>query len=200
MQFLKTLFWVALAVILVLFAHVNWKPVTIELWGGLQADIKLPVLVLVSFLLGFLPMLIVHQARMWTAKRRLDALERQAPRRRRFPARGRAARPLRCRAGAAPPELRPKPTDRHRQQGLAGPMSSPSLSRSTRPTWTCDDDRPRVRGAMSAGSARASNSSPPTGARASGRWENSGLGRSSSISSSTTFEHGPQGDPGAGGA
>jgi uncharacterized integral membrane protein len=78
MQFLKTLFWVALAVILVLFAHVNWKPVTIELWGGLQADIKLPVLVLVSFLLGFLPMLIVHQARMWTAKRRLDALERQA--------------------------------------------------------------------------------------------------------------------------
>jgi uncharacterized integral membrane protein len=78
MQFLKTLFWVALAVILVLFAHVNWKPVTLELWGGLQADIKLPILVLASFLLGFLPMLIVHRARLWTVKRRLDALERQA--------------------------------------------------------------------------------------------------------------------------
>ena len=78
MQFLKTLFWVALAVILVLFAHVNWNPVTIELWGGLQADIKLPVLVLISFLVGFVPMLIVHQARMWTVKRRLEALERQA--------------------------------------------------------------------------------------------------------------------------
>lgn len=78
MQFLKTLFWVALAVILVLFAHVNWKPVTLDLWGGLQADIKLPILVLVSFLLGLVPMLLVHQARMWTAKRRLDALERQA--------------------------------------------------------------------------------------------------------------------------
>jgi uncharacterized integral membrane protein len=78
MQFLKTLFWVALAVILVLFAHVNWKPVTLELWGGLQADVKLPILVLAAFLLGLLPMLAVHQARMWTAKRRLDALERQA--------------------------------------------------------------------------------------------------------------------------
>ena len=44
MQFLKTLFWVALAVILVLFASVNWTPVTIKLWGGLEADVKLPAL------------------------------------------------------------------------------------------------------------------------------------------------------------
>ena len=78
MQFLKTLFWVALAVILVLFATVNWQPVTMNLWGGLQADVKLPVLILVSFLLGFLPMLAVHRARLWTMRRRLEALERQA--------------------------------------------------------------------------------------------------------------------------
>lgn len=78
MQFLKTLFWVALAVILVLFGSVNWTPVTVRLWGGLEADVKLPALVLFSFLLGFVPMLIVHQARMWTLKRRLDAHERQA--------------------------------------------------------------------------------------------------------------------------
>jgi uncharacterized integral membrane protein len=78
MQFLKTLFWVALAVILVLFAHANWQPATLNLWGGLQADIKLPILILVSFLLGFAPMLIVHRARMWGMKRRFDALERQA--------------------------------------------------------------------------------------------------------------------------
>jgi uncharacterized integral membrane protein len=78
MQFLKTLFWVALAVILVLFAHVNWLPVTLNLWGGLQADIKLPVLILASFLFGFVPMLVVHQARIWTVKRRLEAMERQA--------------------------------------------------------------------------------------------------------------------------
>lgn len=78
MQFLKTLFWVALAVILVLFATVNWQPVTMNLWGGLQADVKLPVLILASFLLGFLPMLVVHRARLWTMRRRLEALERQA--------------------------------------------------------------------------------------------------------------------------
>lgn len=78
MQFLKTLFWVALAVILVLFGNANWHDVTLNLWGGLQADVKLPFLVLASFLLGFVPMLIVHRARLWTMKRRLEALERQA--------------------------------------------------------------------------------------------------------------------------
>jgi uncharacterized integral membrane protein len=77
MQFLKTLFWVALAVILVLFANGNWHPVTIRLWGGLEADVKLPVLVIVSFLLGFLPMLIVHRARLWALRRRLEVHERQ---------------------------------------------------------------------------------------------------------------------------
>lgn len=77
MQFLKTLFWVALAIAVVLFATFNWKPVTLDLWGGLQADVKLPVLVLAAFLLGFLPMLLVHRARMWTMRRRFDAMERQ---------------------------------------------------------------------------------------------------------------------------
>lgn len=78
MQFLKTLFWVALAVILVLFAHVNWRAVTLDLWGGLQADVKLPMLILLSFLLGFLPMFTLYRARMWRMTRRLDAIERQA--------------------------------------------------------------------------------------------------------------------------
>ncbi len=76
MQFLKTLFWVALAIILVLFASVNWRPVTLTLWGGLEADVKLPVLLLVAFLLGFLPMLVLHRARLWSVKRRLEAQER----------------------------------------------------------------------------------------------------------------------------
>jgi len=77
MHFLKTLFWVALAVGVVLFSSANWEAVTIDLWGGLKVDIKLPLLVIGVFLLGFLPMLLVHRARMWTLKRRLDGLERQ---------------------------------------------------------------------------------------------------------------------------
>jgi lipopolysaccharide assembly protein A len=70
MQFLKTLFWVALAIILVLFATENWHSVTMRLWGGLEADVKLPVLIFASFLLGFLPMLVIHRARLWGLRRR----------------------------------------------------------------------------------------------------------------------------------
>ena len=77
MQFLKTLFWVALAVGLVLFASVNWHAATINLWGGLEADVKLPVLILGTFLLGFLPTFLFYRARMWTIRRRLDGVERQ---------------------------------------------------------------------------------------------------------------------------
>src|SRR3546814_19171894 len=76
MQFLKTLFWVAFAVILVLFASINWNAVTIKLWGGLEADAKLPILILAAFLLGFLPMLVVHRARLWPLKRLLALHER----------------------------------------------------------------------------------------------------------------------------
>lgn len=76
MQFLKTLFWVALAVMLVLFASRNWNPVTLSLWGGLEADVKLPVLVFTAFLVGFLPMLIIHRAKLWSLKRRLEPHER----------------------------------------------------------------------------------------------------------------------------
>lgn len=76
MQFLKTLFWVVVAVGLVLFASVNWVPVTVQLWGGLQADVKLPVLVLAAFLLGFLPMFAIHRARLWSYRRRLETQDR----------------------------------------------------------------------------------------------------------------------------
>ena len=70
MQFLKTLFWVVLAVVVVLFAHANWSIVTLNLWGGLEADVKLPVLLLAAFLLGFLPTFILYRAKLWSLRRR----------------------------------------------------------------------------------------------------------------------------------
>ncbi|HEX8191291.1 MAG TPA: LapA family protein [Allosphingosinicella sp.] len=73
MQFLKTLFWVVLAIVLVLFAKANWTQVTLNLWGGLQMDAKLPVLVLLAFLLGFLPTFLVLRGRIWSLKRRIEA-------------------------------------------------------------------------------------------------------------------------------
>jgi uncharacterized membrane protein YciS (DUF1049 family) len=72
MQFLKTLFWVIVAVVAVLFGYTNWEPVTIRLWGGLLADINLPLLLAVIFLLGFLPTFIIYRARLWSLQRRLD--------------------------------------------------------------------------------------------------------------------------------
>jgi lipopolysaccharide assembly protein A len=72
MQFLKTLFWVVLAVVLVLFAHANWTVVTLNLWGGLQADVKLPALVIGAFILGFLPTFILYRTRLWALRRRYE--------------------------------------------------------------------------------------------------------------------------------
>jgi putative membrane protein len=78
MQFLKTLFWVLLAVFVALFASRNWSDVTLNLWGDIQVDIKIPVLLAAMFLLGFLPTLLVERARLWAVRRRLEAQERQA--------------------------------------------------------------------------------------------------------------------------
>ena len=76
MQFLKTLFWVLIAVLVALFASRNWSDVTLNLWGDIQADIKLPVLLLLVFLIGLLPTWLVMRARLWSTRRRLEAIER----------------------------------------------------------------------------------------------------------------------------
>lgn len=76
MQFLKTLFWVLLAVVLALFGSRNWSDVTLNLWGDIQADIKIPILLLFVFLLGFLPTWLIMRARIWSLNRRIEALDR----------------------------------------------------------------------------------------------------------------------------
>jgi len=76
MQFLKTLFWVILAVAIVIFSFRNWTVVTLNLWSGLRLDAKLPVLLTLAFLAGLLPTLGVLQATRWRLRRRLEATER----------------------------------------------------------------------------------------------------------------------------
>ena len=76
MQFLKTLFWVLVAVIVALFASRNWADVTLNLWGDIQADIKIPLMLLVVFLIGFLPTWLIMRARIWSLNRRVEALDR----------------------------------------------------------------------------------------------------------------------------
>lgn len=75
MQFLKTLFWVLIAVVVVLFASRNWFDVTVNLWGDIQADIKLPVLLLIAFLIGWVPTWGLMRTRLWSHRRRIEAME-----------------------------------------------------------------------------------------------------------------------------
>ena len=77
MQFLKTLFWVVIAVFLAILGSRNWHDVTLNLWGDIQVDIKVPVLILSAFLLGWLPMFLVHRTRLWRARQRIESFERQ---------------------------------------------------------------------------------------------------------------------------
>ena len=77
MQFLKTLLWVVIAMFVAILASRNWHDVTMNLWGDIQADIKLPILIGIVFLLGWLPTYLIHRARLWRARSRIDSFERQ---------------------------------------------------------------------------------------------------------------------------
>ncbi|HXG82098.1 MAG TPA: hypothetical protein VNJ05_09895 [Sphingomicrobium sp.] len=76
MKFLKTLSWMALAVLIAVFAGSNWNDVTINLWGNLKADVKLPFLLLLIFLIGFLPPYLIMRGRVWNLNRKLAVASR----------------------------------------------------------------------------------------------------------------------------
>lgn len=78
MQFLKTLFWMIVAVSLAIFATRNWRDVTIDLWGPFQADIKLPLLLGAMVVVGWLPTWLIMRGRLWHARRKALLSERPA--------------------------------------------------------------------------------------------------------------------------
>ena len=78
MQFIKTLFWVILAIILVVFAVNNWTLASVQIWGDVRIDTKLPVLVIGAFLLGFVPLWLLHRTTKWRLNRRIKSLEAAA--------------------------------------------------------------------------------------------------------------------------
>ncbi|WP_373488141.1 hypothetical protein [Blastomonas sp.] len=75
MQFLKILVAIMLAVAFVVFSYNNWQVTAVELWGGLELVTKLPVLLVITFLAGFLPLWLVHRTSSWRLKRRIATLE-----------------------------------------------------------------------------------------------------------------------------
>lgn len=75
MQFLRTLFWVMIAAFVAIIASENWRDVTLDLWGNLQADVKIPILLLLAFLLGLIPTWLIMRGKIWRLKRRLAQQE-----------------------------------------------------------------------------------------------------------------------------
>src|ERR1700756_286801 len=77
MRFLKVLFWLLLGGAVAAFVIYNGdQRVNIRLWGGLIADFSLPVLLVLIFLIGFLPMLLAYHALKWSSRQRIAGLER----------------------------------------------------------------------------------------------------------------------------
>ena len=75
MRFLKTLLWIILTIVMLVFTFNNWTPVTVLLWDSLQLDTKIPILVIGAFLLGFLPLWFYHRTFAWRMRRRIASLE-----------------------------------------------------------------------------------------------------------------------------
>ena len=78
MQIVRTIFWVLLLVLLLAFSFFNWKPVEVQIWDNLVLETKVPALVIVSFLIGLLPMWLIHRGMKWRLHRRITALETAA--------------------------------------------------------------------------------------------------------------------------
>jgi hypothetical protein len=76
MQFLKTLLIVLTVGLAVAFAINNWNTVPVLLWGGLIADVNLPLLMVVCFLAGLLPMWLTWITSRWRLRNRLATTER----------------------------------------------------------------------------------------------------------------------------
>jgi hypothetical protein len=74
-KILRTIIWVLAAFGFLIFAIYNWQPVELTLWQNLVLETKVPVLVLLAFALGFVPLYAYHLSVKWALNRRVRTLE-----------------------------------------------------------------------------------------------------------------------------
>ncbi len=72
MQTLRTIIWSMISAIMAIFAIANWRPVSVSVWPGQTADTQLAVVILGSFLVGFLPPFLVYAANKWRSRRTIE--------------------------------------------------------------------------------------------------------------------------------
>ncbi|MFM5924657.1 MAG: LapA family protein [Novosphingobium sp.] len=80
MQMIRTLLLLVLTIALVAFIAINWQVVSLNLWplaDGNYVHLEWPVgfIVLISMVLGFLPMWLIHKGARWRLNRRINFLE-----------------------------------------------------------------------------------------------------------------------------
>lgn len=75
MSILRTILMVLLLIGFMIFAIYNWEPVEIRLWQNLVMETKVPMLALLAFMAGFLPMWAYHLSTKWAMRRRMRSLE-----------------------------------------------------------------------------------------------------------------------------
>ena len=78
MQIVRTIVWVLLLVVLLIFSINNWNPVEVKIWEGLVLETKIPALVVISFLIGLIPMWLLHRGKTFYLQRRIGSLETAA--------------------------------------------------------------------------------------------------------------------------
>lgn len=76
MQFLRTAFWVVLAVTVALFCKANNRPTEIKIWGDIVWETRIWFPILIAFLAGVIPFWIMARTTRWRMKRRLENTER----------------------------------------------------------------------------------------------------------------------------
>ena len=112
MQVIRTIVWIAVTALLVAFIAMNWERAPVNIWpleaGYLHFEWPVGVIALVFYLLGLLPMWLLHRAGRWRWTRRMSALENTV--------RATAVQPpiatstqLDARSETAPDEERPAP-------------------------------------------------------------------------------------------
>lgn len=76
---MRALRWTLVGIVLAifaLFAFSNWTPVPLVLPDGARVLVPLPIIVFGAFLIGWLPLLLLHTASRATWRRRIAKVER----------------------------------------------------------------------------------------------------------------------------
>ena len=75
MQIVRTIIWVLILVGVIVFSFFNWRDVEVTIWDNLILETKVPALVIISFLLGFLPTWLYARGVIWSLNRKIRSLE-----------------------------------------------------------------------------------------------------------------------------